>query len=246
MINKIKKMYKKRLSKKNEKVFTIKLFFSIIYIVVISILWLSAFLVYKQSEEDISLSNAVNIDQYSYVEIDLMSEKFAHYEQEKISLHFVIDQHDTGLWHTYIIAVKDEDEEVYKDIIDYTYEITDKKPEAITVYGYPTIISSEIKELAIANIINFVPKENEVVITEENFEQYLTNSYLDTTLPKKDEFNLILFALALLIFIIFFLFIYTLFGYNKIVEAVSNKTDKIDKKVKKEVKKIFKVKKRKD
>ena len=54
------------------------------------------------------------------------------------------------------------------------------------------MIDDELKQLAIKNIKNFVPAENEVVITKDNFNTYLTNSYLDTTIPQRDEFSFIL------------------------------------------------------
>ena len=118
-----------------------------------------------------------------------------------------------------------------RHIIDYTYERTTEVPEPITVYGYPVLIDDELKQLAIQNIKNFVPAENEVVITEDNFNTYLTNSYLDTTIPKKDEFSLVLCVVIIILVIVVFLFILTILDrdkavYQKVGRCLSNKRRK--------------------
>ena len=38
-----------------------------------------------------------------------MSEMFAYYEEENIGIHFVIEKEDTGVWHTYLIAINEDD-----------------------------------------------------------------------------------------------------------------------------------------
>ena len=73
------------------------------------------------------------------------------------------------------------------------------------------MIDNNLKELAIKNIKKFVPAENEIEVTDKNFENYLTNSYLDTTIPKKDDFNYILFSIMLIIVIVIVLFVLTIF-----------------------------------
>ena len=94
------------------------------------------------------------------------------------------------------------------------------------VYGYPVIANDKLKALAIKNIKNFVPAENEVVVTEDNYETYLSNSYLDTTKKKKEQFSILLFLTLLLILIVFMLLIATIFNKDKIVDKVDNKIDK--------------------
>ena len=78
--------------------------------------------------------------------------------------------------------------------------------------------------MAIKNIINFVPSENEITITEENFETYLTNSYLDTTKEKKDYFSIILFITLILLFVMIALFIFTVFDQNKLLKKRKKKS----------------------
>ena len=143
----------------------------------------------------------------------------------------------TGQWHTYLVAIKESEYNKYKSIIDYTYERTDIEPEPIRVYGYPVNTSEELKELAIKNIENFVPATNEVKISKDNYEAYLTNSYLDTTINRKDEFNVILFVTLFLLFVVIMLFIITILDKDKIV-------DNIDNKIEREIKVIKKKKKR--
>ena len=113
-------------------------------------------------------------------------------------------------------------------------------PKPKKVYGYPVITTDDIKNLAIKNIVNFIPAENEVVISEENYETYLTNSYLDTTKERIDVFNYYLFAVLFIIFIVMFLLILTIFNKDRLV-------DKVDEKLLEEIKKnkiIIKRKKR--
>ena len=118
----------------------------------------------------------------------------------------------------------------YKEIIDYTYERTKEEPKPLKVYGYPEIIKSDLKSLAIKNIVNFVPAENEVTITEDNFETYLTNSYLDTTKEKQDYFSIILFITLILLFIMIALFLFTVFDKNKVISLPKVKKEKLDNK----------------
>lgn len=116
-----------------------------------------------------------------------------------------------------MIAIDADDYDKYKAIIDYTYERTAEVPEPVKVYGYPVVIDDELKQLAIQNITNFVPAENEVVITNENFNTYLTNSYLDTTIPQREQFSVVLCIVIIILIIVLFLFILTLFDRDKIV-----------------------------
>ncbi len=239
MIKRIKKLFNKKLSKTGENRFTIKLFLSIIYIIVITILIVVAFLIFQYNEEDIYFSEATNVNRYSYVEVDLMSEAFASYDDDEKTIHFIIDKHDSGAWNTYVVAISKEDYSLYKDIIDYTYERVEVVPPTLKVYGYPVIIDDSLLQLTLDNIVNFVPKENEVILTTENYFNYITNSYLDTTIEFDSSFDILLFIIALLIFIVFFLFCYTLFGYNKIIEVIETEEKKIKKKVNKKLK-VFK------
>ncbi len=223
---------KSKIKKTNEKRLAVKMLVSLVYLIVITILFVCSYQIFQKEQEIYPWSEVKNTNEYSYIEISKMSERFAYFSESKKQIHFVIEQEDTGLWHTYLIAIKEEDYEKYKKIIDYTYERTKEVPDSIKVYGYPVIMDDTLKKLAIKNIANFVPAENEVVITEENFDSYLTNSYLDTTIERKDPFNIILFATLILLFIMIGLFIFTLFDRNKVVDRIDDKLDEISRKKK--------------
>ena len=167
-----------------------------------------------------------NVEDYTYITIYRMSEKFAYYESANVGIHFVIEKEDTGQWHTYLIAINEDDYNDYKKIIDYSYERTKVEPKPKKVYGYPVIVNDELKKLAIKNIENFVPAENEVKISEDNYETYLTNSYLDTTRSKENHFSILLFSSLLLLLIVFVLLIATIFNKDKIVDKVDTTIDK--------------------
>lgn len=219
--------------KKTEKIVTMKMLLCTIYLAVITVLFVCSYSIFKDEEKTIPWDKVTNSNQYSYIEISQMSEKFAYFSDSKKQIHFVIEKEDTGIWHTYLIAIDEKDYNEYKEIIDYTYQRTDKVPEKKKVYGYPIIINDDLKRLAVNNITNFIPAENEVVITQENFNEYLTNSYLDTTISKKDNFNFILLVLLFLIFIVIVLFILTITSKNEPTEDVKKIVKDIKRKLNK-------------
>lgn len=200
-----------------EKRLIFKSFICLIYLIVITILVVCIYQLYEEKKVILPWSEAETVEDYSYITISRMSEKFAYYEQSNKEIHFVIEEEDTGQWHTYLIAIDADDYDKYKAIIDYTYERTTEVPDSITVYGYPVLIDDELKQLAISNIINFVPAENEVVITEDNFNTYLTNSYLDTTLPRQEKFSFALFLVIVILIIVVLMFILTILDQDKVV-----------------------------
>ncbi len=204
----------------SEKRIAIKILLCSVYLIVITIFSVCSYKIYQEKQDIKSWSEVSSADEYSYIEISKMSEKFAYFSTSKKSIHFVIEQEETGAWYTYLVAIKDSDYSKFKDIIDYTYERTTKEPKPIKVYGYPVVINDELKKLAIENIINFLPVENEVVITEENFNDYLTNSYLDTTIKREDNFNILLFISLLILFIMIALFLITIFDRDKSVHDI--------------------------
>lgn len=204
----MKKKNKKR--KVNEKQLVVKFLLCVVYLVIITILFYCSYMLFEQKDNVLSWSDVKTDEDYSYIEISRMSEKFAYYEKANKQIHFVIEKEDTGVWHTYLIAIRPDDYNKYKKIIDYTYERTKEEPKPKKVYGYPVIIDSNLKRLAIKNINNFVPKENAVKINDNNFNDYLTNSYLDTTIKKIDKFSFYLFITFFLMAIMIILFIYTL------------------------------------
>lgn len=221
---------KKVNKEKTEKKLTIKLILCIVYLIVITILFVCSYQLFQSKYSAKPWGEVESVDEYSYINVSRMSEKFAYYEKENIGIHFVIEKESTGVWHTYLIAIDENDYDKYKEIIDYTYERTKEEPKPLKVYGYPEIIKSDLKGLAIKNIVNFVPAENEVTITEDNFETYLTNSYLDTTKEKQDYFSIILFITLILLFIMIALFLFTVFDKNKVISLPKAKKEKLDNK----------------
>lgn len=224
MVKKHYKLKKVKISEK-EKGIAFKLFLSIIYLIVISILIICAYMLYEEKKQVYNWSDVKSSNQYSYMNISRMSEKFAYDSKTGKSYHFVIETEKTGVWHTYLIAISDKDYDKYKNVIDYTYERVDKA-DSVKVYGYPVLIDNNLKELAIKNIKKFLPVENEIEITDSNFENYLTNSYLDTTIPKKDNFDYILFFIMLILVIVIVLFFITIFHKdNKDKDKVEDEID---------------------
>lgn len=231
----------KKKKKVDEKRLIIKFLACTVYLIVIMILFVCSYKLFEQKSNMVPWSEVESVEQYSYIEISRMSEKFAYYEEENIGIHFVIEMADTGEWRTYLIAIDEDNYAKYKDVIDFSYERTTEEPEPLKVYGYPSIISDELKEMALNNIDNFLPKENKIEITSENFEQYLTNSYLDTTQDKREYFNIILFATLILLMIMIFLLIFTILDKDKIVDNLDDVIDETVKSTKKKLDKLAKM-----
>ena len=213
---------KKKEKKKREKHIAVKLFLCIIYSIIITILFVCSYHIYQVKNIILPWSEVKSTKDYTYIDISKMSEKFAFSKDTNIGIHFVIETEDTGEWHTYLIAINENEYEKYKSIIDYTYERIEKEPDIVRAYGYPTIISEEMKTLALKNIANFIPADNEIEITAENFEDYLTTTYLDTTREKEEKFSVLLSASFLLLFIVIVLLLLTIFDKGKIVENVED------------------------
>ena len=228
----------KKKKKIDEKRLIIKFLACIVYLIVIMILFVCSYELYQEKGTITPWQEVESVEQYSYIQISKMSEKFAYYEEMNIGIHFVIETSETGEWRTYLIAINESEYDKYKDIIDYSYERIDEEPKPVRVYGYPVIITEDLKQMAIKNIDNFLPKENKIKITSENFEQYLTNSYLDTTQSKKEYFNLVLFAVLILLFIMIFLLIFTIFDRDKIVNNLEEIVEETVKSTKKKQKKL--------
>lgn len=213
----------KKRKKIDEKRLTIKLILCISYLMIITILLVCSYKLYKENQEIKPWEEVDSVDEYTYMTIYKMSEKFAYYKEADVGIHFIIEKETTGQWHTYLIAIKEKDYDKYKEIIDYTYERIEKQPEPIKVYGYPVNIDKELKELAIKNIENFVPASNEIKITDENYETYLTNSYLDTTKEQVNKVDSIYLITLILLTIVIILFIMTIFDKDKIVDNIEVK-----------------------
>ncbi len=226
----------------------VKTFLCCIYLLISFVLIFCSFRLYEKDKEIIKWKDVETTKQYSTLTISQMSEAFAVIKEEDIQFHFVIEQENEKVWHTYLIAIKPSDYAKYKPIIDYTYERVKTKQNPITIYGYPVKIPNKIKDLAIKNIKNFVPIENKVVLTEKNFEQYLTDTYLDTTKEKQKDLNYFIIILLLMSFVLLVLTIFTIFDKDKIVDEVDHilekeiqeskkhkkKKNKKDKKIKKD------------
>ena len=222
---------KKNNRKKKEKHIAIKLFLCIVYSIIITILFVCSYHIYHVKNIIYPWNEAKSTKDYTYIDISKMSEKFAFSKESNIGIHFVIETEETGEWHTYLIAINENEYEKYKGIIDYTYERTEKVPDVVRAYGYPTKITEDMKNLALKNIVNFIPADNEIEITADNFEEYLTSTYLDTTREQEEKFSILLSVSLLLLFIVIVLFLLTIFDKGKIVDNVEDIAKKTHKKI---------------
>ena len=226
MKKKNKEKTEKEKKKIDEKRLFLKLIMCITYLIVITILSVCIYKLYSEETNIIPWDKVESTDEYTYIKISKMSEKFAFYEEKNLGIHFVIQKEETGQWHTYLVAINEDDYNKYKKIIDYSYDRIKEEPKPITVYGYPVVISQELKELSIKNVANFIPAENEIVINDDNYETYLTNSYLDTTQSHIDELSPALFVTVLLLVTVIILLIATIFNKDRIVDGLNKKIER--------------------
>lgn len=233
----------------------IKLVVCVIHIVVIMILGFCSFRVYKSGDKPIHLSNVEKDTQYSYLDVFEMSKKITNIGKDK-QLHFVIEKTENDKWYTYLVAIEKKDENKFKDMIAYTEQETDKVPEKIRLYGYPVKINDEIKKETIKKSSDFLGSSKEKSnLSSENFEQYLTSYYLDSTVAQHHEFNYIMLILALMIVVLLITLILVIFDRDKLVDEVDKiteesikkhhkKEEKMNNKRIKEVKKALKAEKK--
>lgn len=232
------KRSKKAINKKKPFRFLIKMSLCLIYLVVGCILSYCAFRLYTEEIKPVRWENASNTKDYTYIDIDKMSEKFATIDKKK-DIHFIIDEEKkTGIWHIYLLAINKQDYKKYKKVIDYSYDRVKEKPKPVRVYGYPTAISNNLKELTIKNYKNFVSFENEVELTLENFNEYLTNTYLDSTKKQVHNFNWVVVILMILDFVLIILIIVTILDKDRLVDEVDRLVEQEEKKRKKKQKNV--------
>ncbi len=198
---------KKRLKLKKS---VLKKFILLIILFILILLFYITYYIYSNSR--IIEEYDKNTNTYSYLIIKEMSEVFATIDSKE--LHFIKDKKN----RTYIIAVPKKDKNKYRKIIDYTYGKIDKT-KSVKVYGLPIKSNNEIKKLVIKYINKFLPLQEKIPITEENYNKYLPNTILDTTIKENYNFNYIVFILFL-IFGIFFLLLIKLIFFKKYQKKV--------------------------
>ena len=229
---------------KNKYRTLIKSIVCIIHIIVIVILGFCSFRLYKNGDKPLNFSEIKRNGSYSYLKISEMSEKITTIDNGKKQIHMVIEKTDEGSWHTYLIAIKKSDEKKYKKMIDYSEISTDKVPPEQKVYGYTKKISNKLKKKVIKNSTTLKTKEEGNAITSKNFNKYLTNYYLDTTIKKHHKFNYAMLILMLMLVVLIITLILVIFDKDKIVDEVDKITEesikKITKKEEKENKKNIK------
>ncbi len=188
-------MAKKKLKLKKSILY--RFTFSIIFLIIICILFFSSYFIYTKSRK-IAYYTSKNKD-YSYLEIVEMSDSFADIGNKE--LHFVRDNKNI-----YVVAISKKEIKGYQNVMNYTYGKT-KERKTMKIYGYPISKNNQIKKLEMKYINYFLPYEERININYHNYNQYLFDTYLDTTINPLYQFNYIVFLLLLLFAILLFIFI---------------------------------------
>ena len=75
-----------------EKFLTYKLLMCIVYLIVITILFVCSYQLVQEHNRVIPWSEVESTEDYTYIDISKMSEKFAYYKDTNIGIHFVIEK----------------------------------------------------------------------------------------------------------------------------------------------------------
>ena len=203
---------------------------AVIYLMITTILFVFGYKSYKDNNTAKKFQEAKSTEEYSYIEVSKMSEKFAYSEKSNVGIHFVVEKEDTGIWHTYLVAINENDIDNYRDLIAYAKGELKTIPSSIKMYGYPVKINDEIKQMAINNIDSFLPASNEVKITNENYEKYLTNCYLDATIHHQEKISALLIFIGALLIVLICSLILIVLDKDIIVDKIEKSLKKIKKK----------------
>lgn len=215
---------------KNNRRLGIRLLVAVIYLMITTILFVFGYKSYKDNNTAKKFQKAKSTEEYSYIEVSKMSEKFAYSEKSNVGIHFVVEKEDTGIWHTYLVAINENDIDNYRDLIAYAKGELKTIPSSIKMYGYPVKINDEIKQMAINNIDSFLPASNEVKITNENYEKYLTNCYLDATIHYQEKISALLIFIGALLIVLICSLILIMLDKDIIVDKIEKNLKKIKKK----------------
>ena len=202
---------KKKKNKINTERFTIQFILCGFYIF---FLFFIIFTIYSEyyNIKPVSFRDAESTMDYAHIDASSMSSKFAYYEDTSVGLHFVIEKEETGIWHLYVVAINEQEKDQYQELME------GKKRQDL--YGYPVEIDESLKKVILHNIGDYIPKGNEIQITEDNYKEYLSNSYLDTTKKKNYVIDIRLLILSILFISILLLFILTIYNSDPFVDYI--------------------------
>ena len=164
---------------------------------------------------------------YSKLTPEYLSDEFATEYDDSVNYLFAIDKDN----NSYIVAVKANDMDQYKDLIDYTYSTTGNAPAAVTLQGTPRKIDSEITNLAVDSFNTFCDSD---VVSTSNFNSVFGDYYLDTTqLPSG---NYTFMSVCIFLFLVCaFIYIYLMDRERKSFKLRKSTLEKFDNTAIKEV-----------
>ena len=178
-------MDKEKEFKKNIKVKTGTLIIGLIMLALGIGLEIFAYLHMKNTTENpIILEDANKEGEYVCLNVESMTDYFATYGTEKKAsqkVYFLFDDK-----YMYMANLNENGLKELESIMEYAYSEDEnkEKPEPIKVCGITTFIPSKLKSLAI-NAYNEMADEK--ILTNSNFESYLTDFYINTEGGPKED-----------------------------------------------------------
>jgi len=130
--------------------------------------------------EPISLINSTRVNEYSTMYVQYLTEPFA--SKDDMECSFAMDKDN----NMYIIVLNEDNVKSLQQIKNYTYSDDEdiQMPESVQIFGRTQEISLDLKKLAIESYNQIY---NEQIINEDNFYEHLSDMYLNTKLPPRDD-----------------------------------------------------------
>jgi hypothetical protein len=134
----------------------------------------------EPAPDPISLINSTRVNEYATLDVQYLTEPFA--SKDDIECSFAMDKDN----NMYIIVLNEDDLKRLQQIKDYTYSDDEDKqmPESVQIFGRTQEIPLDLKKLAIESYNEIY---NEQIINEDNFNEHLSNVYLNTKLSPRDD-----------------------------------------------------------
>jgi len=133
----------------------------------------------QQLPEPIKIVNTNSADEYASIDVQFLTDSFASDDEDEY--RFAMDKDN----YMSIVVLNKNDVEILKDINDYTYSEDNsiETPATLKILGMTQEIPADLKKLAIES---YNENYGESILTENNFEEYVKNIYLNTKLSPRD------------------------------------------------------------
>lgn len=206
-----------------KKVYSKTLLIIGIIICSIGILFGGLFYLALSTPEAIYLDKVTDEFTYSKVDVDLLDDYFATQKLDTKILKYYLayDNQDKP----YVVVLDDVNYNLLKDIQDYSFGLTDTKPETLTIYGQSKKIEDEAYEL-----LKDYLSDDEYTYSITQIKNAVGTYYLDTYYSPEEDTNFILIFSGTIITIglmLIIIYIVRIKRSKKLMEKYSDKIERV-------------------